>query len=111
MASSRIARLYATRPHSTQKMPDLGKMIDVGANMLDSMFQGEFNGSQKQQPTLARAWEAGVQKIMVSDGHWQICVSAARSRRRQLTTVKEIPLEKSMLLHHFFLRRHVMAVP
>lgn len=48
-------------------------MIDIGANMLDTMFQGEYNGSQKHtadlEPVLARAWEAGVQKIMITGGY------------------------------------------
>ena len=47
--------------------------IDVGANLLDGMFKGEYNGSQKHAPdleqVLERAWEAGVSHIIITAGN------------------------------------------
>ena len=46
------------------------RFIDVGANLVDTMFQGEYRGSQKHEPdldvVLERAWAAGLEKIVVT---------------------------------------------
>jgi len=49
------------------------KFIDIGANLTDSMYMGEYNGSSKHIPDLQavidRAREAGVSKMMVTGGN------------------------------------------
>lgn len=48
------------------------KFIDIGANLTDSKFQGIYNGSQKHVEdldcVLERAWNIGVEKIIVTVG-------------------------------------------
>uniref|UniRef100_A0A336LMU6 Deoxyribonuclease TATDN1 n=1 Tax=Culicoides sonorensis TaxID=179676 RepID=A0A336LMU6_CULSO len=48
------------------------KFIDIGANLTDSMFQGIYNGSQKHPDdlnfVLERAWNIGVENIIVTVG-------------------------------------------
>ena len=48
------------------------RFIDIGANLTDSMYSGEYNGSNKHPPDLesviTRAKAAGVVKIMVTGG-------------------------------------------
>lgn len=48
------------------------KFIDIGANLTDRMYHGEYNGSSKHPPDLStvisRAKEAGVVKMMVTGG-------------------------------------------
>jgi TatD DNase family protein len=45
---------------------------DVAANLLDSMYQGEYNGKQYHEAdldaVLKRAWAAGVEKIIITAG-------------------------------------------
>jgi len=49
------------------------KFIDIGANLTDTMYQGEYNGSSKHSPdldtVLARARAAGLVKMMVTGGN------------------------------------------
>jgi len=49
------------------------KFIDIGANLTDSMYSGEYNGSSKHVPDLEsvldRAREGGVVKMMVTGGN------------------------------------------
>ncbi|VDO05408.1 unnamed protein product [Rodentolepis nana] len=48
------------------------KFIDIGANLTDSMFSGYYNGSQKHKidldQVLSRAFQAGLEKIIVTAG-------------------------------------------
>jgi len=48
--------------------------IDIGANLLDPMFQGIYSeGKVYHQPdldaVLRRAWEAGLEKIIITAGN------------------------------------------
>ena len=49
------------------------KFIDIGANLTDTMYSGEYNGSSKHPPdlesVLQRAKSAGVVKMMVTGGN------------------------------------------
>jgi len=49
------------------------KFIDIGANLTDSMYSGEYNGTSKHVPdlksVLERAREGGVVKMMVTGGN------------------------------------------
>jgi len=49
------------------------KFIDIGANLTDTMYNGEYNGSSKHPPdleaVLERAKTAGVVKMMVTGGN------------------------------------------
>eukprot|EP00892_Ulva_mutabilis_P006224 jgi/Ulvmu1/3974/UM182_0002.1 len=48
------------------------RYIDIGANLLDTMYQGEYHGKQHHEPdldaVLQRAWDAGVAKIVITAG-------------------------------------------
>ncbi|GAB2235579.1 hypothetical protein Droror1_Dr00026008 [Drosera rotundifolia] len=48
------------------------KMIDIAVNFTDGMFKGIYNGKQYHAPdiqaVLARAWSAGVDRIIVTGG-------------------------------------------
>jgi len=49
------------------------KFIDIGANLTDLMYSGEYNGSNKHKPdlqdVLARARENNVMKMMITGGN------------------------------------------
>lgn len=49
------------------------QFIDVGANLLDTMYEGEYNGSKKHEAdleqVLARAWDAGLTHIICTAGN------------------------------------------
>ncbi len=46
--------------------------VDIGANLTDSMYQGEYHGSKKHDPdlddVLQRAWDNGLQKMLLTGG-------------------------------------------
>ena len=48
------------------------RYIDVGANLTDGMFRGEYHGKTHHEPdldvVLRRAWDVGVEKVMVTAG-------------------------------------------
>jgi TatD DNase family protein len=48
------------------------RFIDIGANLTDRMYSGEYNGSARHPPDLAavvgRARAAGVERVMVTGG-------------------------------------------
>ena len=56
------------------RLVGLGRMkfIDIGANLTDGMYSGDYNGTNRHQPDLAavldRAESAGVVKMMVTGG-------------------------------------------
>ncbi|CAK9203973.1 unnamed protein product [Sphagnum jensenii] len=55
-------------------MPQL-KLIDIGANLTDGMFKGMYHGKQCHAADLVhvlqRAWDAGVERIIVTGGSLQ----------------------------------------
>lgn len=64
------------------------RYIDIGANMLDDMFQGNYRGKQVHPPdfdaVLGRACAAGVERVIVTAGSLEESVAAlnlVRSRR------------------------------
>ena len=52
------------------------KFFDIGANLTDTMYSGEYNGSSKHPPdldaVLERAKNAGVVKMMVTGGNLEV---------------------------------------
>ena len=48
------------------------KYIEIGANLSDRMYQGEYNGSKKHDADLPyvldRAWKAGIESMIVTGG-------------------------------------------
>ena len=46
------------------------RFIDIGANLVDDMYQGVYRGSRKHDPdldvVLQRAWAAGLSKIIIT---------------------------------------------
>ncbi|KAG2494042.1 hypothetical protein HYH03_007688 [Edaphochlamys debaryana] len=55
------------------------KFIDIGANLLDSMYQGEYNDKSYHPPdlpaVLERAWASGLERLVITAG------SLAEARR------------------------------
>eukprot|EP01025_Chloroclados_australasicus_P057529 TRINITY_DN7174_c0_g1_i1.p1 TRINITY_DN7174_c0_g1~~TRINITY_DN7174_c0_g1_i1.p1 ORF type:complete len:366 (+),score=47.49 TRINITY_DN7174_c0_g1_i1:61-1158(+) len=51
------------------------KFIDIGANLLDGMYQGRYHGNQYHAPdldkVLERSWQAGVEKMIITAGNLQ----------------------------------------
>ncbi|CAG9467050.1 unnamed protein product [Pedinophyceae sp. YPF-701] len=50
----------------------MARYIDIGANLLDGMYKGEYHGKKYHEPdlerVLQRAWDAGVDKMMITAG-------------------------------------------
>jgi len=48
-------------------------VVDIGANLTDSMYQGIYHGSQKHQPdldkVLERSWKNNLSKIIITAGN------------------------------------------
>ncbi|XP_018011607.1 deoxyribonuclease TATDN1 [Hyalella azteca] len=70
------------------------KFIDIGANLCDGMYQGEYHGSKKHAPdldaVLARATHAGLEKIIVTGTSLQEsreAVQLARANKQLYCTV------------------------
>uniref|UniRef100_A0AAG5D420 Deoxyribonuclease TATDN1 n=1 Tax=Anopheles atroparvus TaxID=41427 RepID=A0AAG5D420_ANOAO len=53
------------------------KIIDIGANLTDPMYQGIYNGTAKHEPDLShvlnRGWAGGLEKIIVTVGTLADC--------------------------------------
>ncbi len=51
------------------------KLIDIGANLTDTMYQGVYGGKQYHPPdldaVLNRAWAVGVERIIITAGNLQ----------------------------------------
>ena len=48
------------------------KYIEIGANLSDRMYQGEYNGSKKHEAdlpcVLERSWKAGIEYMIITGG-------------------------------------------
>ncbi|XP_058830172.1 deoxyribonuclease TATDN1 [Topomyia yanbarensis] len=68
--------------HMFKRVINMPKIIDIGANLTDSMFQGIYGSSSKHQPDLGivlnRAWGVGLQKIIVTCGNISDCITALK---------------------------------
>lgn len=53
-------------------MNSFSHFTDIGANLTDEMFDGRYNGSRKHDPdrtqVLEKAWNIGMQKIILTVG-------------------------------------------
>ena len=71
-----------------QNRRNIMKFIDIGANLTDTMYSGEYNGSSKHPPdlesVLQRARTAGVVKMMVTGGNLE-------ESRRAIQLAKSYP--------------------
>ena len=49
--------------------------LDIGANLTDTMYQGEYHGSKKHETdldqVLDRSWSQGLDKIIITGGSLQ----------------------------------------
>ncbi|KAH9631861.1 hypothetical protein HF086_014333 [Spodoptera exigua] len=77
-----------------KRMAALRKYIDIGANLTDEMYQGLYHGSKKHEPdldaVLARAWDGGLDKMIITGGSLtdgQKAIEMARSDSRLYATV------------------------
>ena len=47
--------------------------LDIGVNLTDSMYQGEYHGSKKHEAdleqVLLRAWDQGLDKMIITGGN------------------------------------------
>ena len=66
------ASLRAPAPRAAMPPSQATRFIDIGANLLDTMFVGEYRGKKVHPPDvnsiLARAADAGVERIIVTAG-------------------------------------------
>ena len=73
------------------------RFIDIGANLTDSMYSGEYNGSSRHpedlKAVLQRAETAGVEKMMVTGGNLE--------ESRQVLDVKQSHEVLGFRLHTF----------
>ncbi|KAB0800787.1 hypothetical protein PPYR_06526 [Photinus pyralis] len=70
------------------------KFIDIGANLLDAMYTGVYNGSKKHEPDLKdvlhRSWSNGLNKIIITAGNLEEsknALSLSTSDERLYSTV------------------------
>ncbi|XP_060528437.1 deoxyribonuclease TATDN1 [Cylas formicarius] len=75
-------------------MANTRKLIDIGANLTDSMYWGIYNGSKKHEPDLSavlkRAWDCGLTKTIITGGNLeesQKAIELANSDDRLYATV------------------------
>lgn len=75
-------------------MASMRKFIDIGANLTDSVYKGIYHGSKKHEDDLAavleRAWNIGMQKIIITGGSLEESKEAlqlANSDEKLYTTV------------------------
>ena len=75
-----------------QNRRNIMKFIDIGANLTDTMYSGEYNGSSKHSPdleaVLKRAEATGVVKMMVTGGNLEEsrrAIELAKSHPETLT--------------------------
>ncbi|KAL4546468.1 hypothetical protein Ndes2526B_g01688 [Nannochloris sp. 'desiccata'] len=93
--SFRVPPNAAIQPN-TMHQTNILTFIDIGANLLDLMFKGNYNGSDKSHHppdldnVLQRSFDAGVQKIIITSGNLEEAKSAlalARTHERLFTTL------------------------
>lgn len=64
--------IHNTVAASSRNSSNTMRFIDIGANLTDGMFQGQYMGKAYHSPdvtkVLERAWAAGVEKIIVTAG-------------------------------------------
>ncbi|XP_015123251.1 putative deoxyribonuclease TATDN1 isoform X1 [Diachasma alloeum] len=79
---------------SNRSMTNLRKFIDIGANLLDPMYQGIYHGSQKHQPdlnmVLERSWKNNLSRIIITSGSLEEsrkALALARTDSRLFTTI------------------------
>ena len=81
--------------------------VDIGANLTDGMYQGRYHGKQYHDPDLTlvlqRAWESGVQKIIITAGtlsEAREALELARSDARLFCTAGVHPTRCSEIEQH-----------
>ena len=79
------------------------RFVDIGVNLLDSMFDGEYRGKRAHPPdlddVLARAWEAGVEHAIVTAGTLEESRKALALVRRQRAANCPVQLYSTVGVH------------
>jgi len=80
------------------------RLIDIGSNLVDEMFEGIYNGASKHEPdldkVLQRAWNVGVEKIFVTAGNLEESRNAAKLvRARSKNNGEECKLYSTLGVH------------
>jgi len=74
----RLARVARSRTMSSMA----SRLVDVGANLTDPMFRGEYRSKQVHEPdidaVLNRAWTAGLKHVIVTSGTRSQALEAKR---------------------------------
>lgn len=80
------SEMLAMPSQSSGRKKSCPPLVDIGANMLDPMFQGEYREKSRHPAdlpaVLSRALEAGVSKIMVTAGSLKESLDASALCRR-----------------------------
>ncbi|XP_014216944.1 putative deoxyribonuclease TATDN1, partial [Copidosoma floridanum] len=65
-----LVLIHDTTCRVERAMINLRKLIDIGANLTDPMYQGFYNGTRKHQPdlnnVLERSWSNNLSKIIIT---------------------------------------------
>jgi TatD DNase family protein len=82
-------------------------MIDIGANLLDPMFSGIYNGKQAHNPdvehVLKRATDIGVEKMIITAGYLEECpktLELAKTSDKLFTTAGVHPTHAKLFDTH-----------
>ena len=101
MAASSMPR--ASPPQGGIAAAHSMKFIDIGANMLDGMFAGEYRGKQAHPPDidaiLARAADAGVERLIVTAGSLEESKAAIDFVRAHRTAGSPVKLYSTVGVH------------
>lgn len=86
---------------------------DIGANLTDKMFRGRYNGSQKHPADYAhvmqRAWDAGLQKIIITVGTMKEADAALGLASEDGKYLTKDSNKQSII--YYILRRHQVRGP
>jgi TatD DNase family protein len=79
------------------------RFVDIGANLLDSMFEGEYRGKQAHpsdvDAVLARAADAGVERLIVTAGSLEESKAAIRFVRAHRAASSPVQLYATVGVH------------
>ena len=73
------------------KLLYLSLISEIGVNLSDRMYQGEYNGSKKHEADLSqvldRAWKAGLESMIITGGSLSDASQAIELSRQDGETV------------------------
>ena len=69
---------------------------EIGVNLSDRMYQGEYNGSKKHEPDLLqvldRAWQSGLKSMIITGGSLSDAAKAIELSKQEGIYYKKISI-------------------